>query len=139
MGSEKMATYKDLNSFLKAIEKDLEEACVEIGNVAQEKLQSAIDDIELSENWESRSDLGLADSFKSRATTIDYVEKNGNTYDIVAENIAVGELYDRDKTISEVFTEGIYEFGHIEKHTFIEDTQQEVNKEVINILDKHLK
>ena len=134
-----MATYKDLNSFLKAVEKDIEEACVEIGNVAQEKLQSAIDDIELSENWTSRSDLGLADSFKSRAMTIDYVEKNGNTYDIVAENIAVGELYDPDKTISEIFTEGIYEFGHIEKHTFIEDTQQEVNKEVINILDKHVK
>ena len=134
-----MATYKDLNSFLKAIEHELENACYSIGNVAQEKLQSAIDDIELSESWTSRSDLGLADSFKSRAMTIDYVEKNGNTYDIVAENIAVGELYDPDKTISEVFTEGIYEFGHIEKHTFIEDTQQEVNKEVINILDKHLK
>ena len=134
-----MATYKDLNSFLKAIENDLEKACVEIGNVAQEKLQSAIDDIELSENWTSRSDLGLADSFKSRAMTIDYVEKNGNTYDIVAENIAVGELYDPDLSISQILEEGIYEFGHIEKHTFIEDTQQEVNKEVINILDKHLK
>ena len=134
-----MATYKDLNSFLKAIEIDIEDACMEIGEVSREKLQSAIDDIELSESWTSRSDLGLADSFKSRAMTIDYVEKNENTYDIVAENIAVGQLYDPDKTISEIFTEGIYEFGHIDKHTFIEDTQQEVNKEIINILDKHLK
>ena len=134
-----MATYKDLNSFLKAIENDLEKACFDIAETSREKLQSAIDDIELSDSWTSRSDLGLADSFKSRAMTIDYVEKNGNTYDITAENVATGQLYDPDLTISEIFTEGIYEFGHIDKHTFIEDTQQEVNKEVINILDKHLK
>ena len=134
-----MATYKDLNSLLKAIENDLENACVEIAETSREKLQSAIDDIELSDTWTSRSDLGLADSFKSRAMTIDYVEKNGNTYDITAENVAVGELYDPDLSISQILEEGIYEFGHIEKHTFIEDTQQEVNKEVINILDKHLK
>ena len=136
-----MATYKDLNSFLKAIEMDLEDSCMEIGEVSREKLQNAIDDIELSESWTSRSDLGLADSFKSRAMTIDYVEKNGNTYDIVAENIAVGELYDPDLSISQILEESIYEFGSYNgvKRQFIEDTQQEVNKEVINILEKHLK
>ena len=136
-----MATYKDLNSFLKAIESDIEDACMEIGETSREKLQSAIDDIELSESWTSRSDLGLSDSFKSREMTIDYVEKNGNTYDIVAENIAVGELYDPDLSISQILEESIYEFGSYNgvKRQFIEDTQQEVNKEIINILDKHLK
>ena len=78
MGCEKMATYKDLNSFLKALEKDIENACLDIGNVAQEKLQSAIDNIELSESWESRSDRNEAGAFKDPNMTINYIEKNAS-------------------------------------------------------------
>ena len=135
-----MATYKDLNSFLKAVEKDIEEACVEIGNVAQEKLQSAIDDIELSDSWQSRSDRNEAGAFKDPNMTISYVEKNGNSYDITAKNVAVGELYDRESFLTPIIESGEgYEFGTMGARPFLDDVQQEVNKEVINILDKHLK
>ena len=135
-----MATYKDLNSFLKAVEKDIEEACVEIGNIAQEKLQSAIDDIELSESWESRSDRNEPGAFKDPIMTISFIEKNGNNYDITAKNVAVGELYDRESFLTPIIETGKgYEFGTMGARPFLDDVQQEVNKEVINILDKHLK
>ena len=71
-----MATYKDLNSFLKAIENDLEKACMEIAETSREKLQSAIDDIELSRTWESRSDRNEPGAFKDPNMTISYIEKN---------------------------------------------------------------
>ena len=134
-----MATYKDLNSFLKAVEKDIEEACVEIGNVAQEKLQSAIDDIELSDTWSSRSDRNEPGAFKDPNMTISYIEKNGNTYDITAKNVAVGELYDRESFLSPIIESGEgYEFGTMGARPFLDDVQDEVNKEIINILDKHV-
>ena len=135
-----MATYKDLNSFLKAIENDLENACMEIGEVSREKLQNAIDDIELSDSWNSRSDRNEAGAFKDPNMTISFIEKNGNNYDITAKNVAVGELYDRESFLTPIIETGKgYEFGTMGARPFLDDVQQEVNKEIINILDKHLK
>ena len=135
-----MATYKDLNSFLKAIENDLENACFDIAETAREKLQSAIDDIELSRTWNSRSDRNESGAFKDPNMTISFIEKNGNNYDITAKNVAVGELYDRESFLTPIIESGEgYEFGTMGARPFLDDVQQEVNKEVINILDKHLK
>ena len=135
-----MATYKDLNSFLKAVEHDLENACFDIAETSREKLQSAIDDIELSESWNSRSDRNEPGAFKDPNMTISYIEKNGNNYDITAENVAVGELYDRESFLTPIIESGEgYEFGPMGARPFLDDVQDEVNKEIINILDKHLK
>ena len=135
-----MATYKDLNSFLKAIDNDLEKACFDIAETSREKLQSAIDDIELSDSWQSRSDRNEAGAFKDPNMTISFVEKNGNTYDITAKNVAVGELYDRESFLSPIIESGEgYEFGTMGARPFLDDVQDEVNKDIINILDKHLK
>ena len=135
-----MATYKDLNSFLKAIEHDLEKACTDIAETSREKLQSAIDDIELSRTWNSRSDRNEPGAFKDPNMTISYIEKNGNNYDITAKNVAVGELYERESFLTPIIETGKgYEFGTMGARPFLDDVQQEVNKEVINILDKHLK
>ena len=45
-----MATYKDLNSFLKAIENDLEKAYYEIGSVQSEELANAWESLVYTSN-----------------------------------------------------------------------------------------
>ena len=134
-----MATYKDLNSFLKAIEMDLEKAYAEIGSVQYEELANASSSIEMSESWQSRGDRGEP-SFEGGEYINTDIEKNGNETIIETRNYAKGELYNRGDYLDEIIQTGEgYQFGNMGARPFIEEAREKANSKIINILDKHLK
>ena len=134
-----MATYKDLNSFLKAIESDLEKAYVDIGSVQYEELTNASASIEMSETWLSRGDRGEP-SFEGGQYINTDIEKNGNETIIETRNYAKGELYNRGDYLDEIIQTGEgYQFGNMGARPFIEEAREKANSKIINILDKHLK
>ena len=134
-----MATYKDLNSFLKAIENDLEKVYVDIGSVQYEELTNASASIEMSETWLSRGDRGEPSFVGGQYINTD-IEKNGNETIIETKNYAKGELYNRGDYLDEIIQTGEgYQFGNMGARPFIEEAREKANSKIINILDKHLK
>ena len=134
-----MATYKDFNSFLKAIENDFEKVYAEIGNVQHEELTNASSSIKMSESWQSRGDRGEP-SFEGGEYINTDIEKNGNETIIETKNYAKGELYNRYDYLDEIIETGEgYQFGTMGARPFIEEAREKANSKIISILDKHLK